>query len=192
MGVKEVQLKGKNNRVKLEDFDLVYNNYTTPPRKVKLYADMQLFTKDGIARMEGTFFTRSPDMKQRDNAFARGDIRLQKLPDTMQMTLTHRLDNLNLWATTSIVATTSATEPAVVRAEPTAPKRNGKTPMAPGPSARRTVIIETIDVVSDTLKMSLYDSSIVDGDTVSIYVNNMLYVCKVGLTAAPFNYALRF
>jgi hypothetical protein len=191
VGVKKVQLKGKNNRVKLEDFDLVYNNYTTPPRKVKLFADMQLFTKDGIARMEGTFFTRSLDMKQRDNAFARGDIRLQKLPDTVQMSLTRRLDNMNLWTAEGAVASATSAGPTPPRPEATTPKRNGKTPMAQGPGSRRTVIIETIDVVSDTLTMSLYDNSIVDGDTVSIFINNALYVRKIGLTAAPFTYKLR-
>src|SRR5688572_7212050 len=53
-GVKLVEIKQKDREVFLEDGDLIYNNYTTPPKKAKLYATLTL-KGDPVETLWGTF-----------------------------------------------------------------------------------------------------------------------------------------
>ena len=60
-------------------------------------------------------------------------------------------------------------------------------PATPTPSAadvnkRNTEVIQTVSFRSDSLRISLYDNGEVDGDTVSIVLNNKVIVAKQGLT----------
>ena len=45
MGIKSINLKNKNGSITLEDHELVYNNYATPPKKVKLIGTLVLDEK---------------------------------------------------------------------------------------------------------------------------------------------------
>lgn len=50
-------------------------------------------------------------------------------------------------------------------------------------AARKKELLKTIEVASDSVLIELYDDSIVDGDTVSVFINNTLLLNKVSLTS---------
>ncbi len=94
IGVKSVKLKNKKGNVSLEDGDLIYDNYSTPPRKVKFFANMFLKTSENMMVLSGTFQTRSLDMRVTDSY--NGTIWLQKQADTSVSKLVAKLKDLNL------------------------------------------------------------------------------------------------
>ena len=48
---------------------------------------------------------------------------------------------------------------------------------------RQTELLETVTVMEDSITLSLYDNGEIDGDTVSVFLNNEVLVSRVGLTA---------
>lgn len=71
--------------------------------------------------------------------------------------------------------------------------------MAPPPvinnptiTKRETEIIQAVDVTEDSVVLSLYDNGEIDGDTVSVFINNELVVAKVGLSAKAFKKTIYF
>jgi hypothetical protein len=58
-------------------------------------------------------------------------------------------------------------------------------PPAAEAAVRKTETTQTIDYESDSLVLTIYDNGIVDGDTVSIVMNNSLIFAKAGLSEKP-------
>jgi len=63
IGVKTISLKKRNENITVEDKQLVYNNYTTPPKRVKQYDYLVLKTDDSVMILTGTFRTRSMETR---------------------------------------------------------------------------------------------------------------------------------
>ena len=55
---------------------------------------------------------------------------------------------------------------------------------------RTTEIIEALEVTGDSVVLSLYDNGEIDGDTVSVFLNNELVLAKVGLRAQAFKHTI--
>lgn len=83
---------------------------------------------------------------------------------------------------------TTASTPGKPTVQPTAP------PVINNPviTKRAMEIIQAVEVMEDSIVLSLYDNGEIDGDTVSVFVNNELVVAKVGLSAKAFKYTLYF
>ena len=47
-------------------------------------------------------------------------------------------------------------------------------------------VIQALEITEDSVVVSLYDNGEIDGDTVSVFVNNELVVAKVGLKAQAY------
>src|SRR5690606_7817460 len=94
IGVKKITLKKKKNFYFLEDHELVYNNYTTPGRRVILTGKLNL--NDSGSVLSGTFSTRSMDMRAPGQNNLQGDIRLQKQTDFLETGMLAQLEALNL------------------------------------------------------------------------------------------------
>ena len=96
VGVKSIKLKNKNGNISLEDDQLVYNNYTTPPKKVKLIGELYLEMKNSVATLSGKFQTRSIDFRgQNDNTYS-GTIELVKQDSSTKTKLIRILEQMNL------------------------------------------------------------------------------------------------
>src|SRR5271154_6852621 len=78
VGVKSIKLKNKNGNISIEDDELVYNNYTTPPKRVKLTGVLSLEMKDSDTTLSGKFQTRSVDFRAQENNSYSGTIELVK------------------------------------------------------------------------------------------------------------------
>ncbi len=57
---------------------------------------------------------------------------------------------------------------------------------------RETEIIQTLAVYEDSITLSLYDNGEIDGDTVSVFLDNEKVVANVGLTATAFKKTIYF
>ncbi len=57
---------------------------------------------------------------------------------------------------------------------------------------RETEIIQTLSVYEDSVTLSLYDNGEIDGDTVSVFLDNEKVVANVGLTATAFKKTIYF
>ncbi|HRN72595.1 MAG TPA: hypothetical protein PLM81_05680 [Ginsengibacter sp.] len=61
---------------------------------------------------------------------------------------------------------------------------------APDLSKRKIETIQTVQLASDSIVLSLYDNGIVDGDTVSILLNGSVLLSRIGLKEEAFNHTL--
>jgi hypothetical protein len=97
VGVKTMDIKVKRASIEIVDGDLIYDNYNTPPRHVKLYANLAWVGRDTTLTLAGTFATRSLDMRTsiHENAF-KGVVHLQKRNSLSKTKLTDKLKEMDL------------------------------------------------------------------------------------------------
>lgn len=64
----------------------------------------------------------------------------------------------------------------------------GKPPVINNPVIvkRQVEIIDALEVTEDSVVLSLYDNGEIDGDTVSVFLNNELIVSRIGIKAAAY------
>ncbi len=214
IGVKAIKLKNKKGNVSMEDGELVFSNYTTPPRRVKMMSKMFLKTSDSLLVLTGSFYTRTLDFRESDKTSFTGTIYLRKQKGFSQTHLIAKLKDLDLLHTLSfspeeykkktgpVVAAVTKPDPQqVAKKENTVVDRPKKseasdnkvtktvTPPAPAKAAaavasRMTEVIRNVFFTSDSLVLSLYDNGTVDGDTVSVVLNGQVIIAKKGLTAS--------
>ena len=96
IGVKTIELKNKKGNVALEDGELVFSNYTTPPRRVKMVGKMFLRTSDSMLVLNGSFFTRTIDFREPDKTSFTGTIYLRKQKGFPQTKLIAKLEEMGL------------------------------------------------------------------------------------------------
>jgi hypothetical protein len=102
-GIKSIKLKNKSGSVFIEDDELIYNNYSTPPKRVKLVSSLSLAVKDSVMTLSGNFKTRAVDFRTSDNLSYSGTIELVKQTNTAQTKLMSMLEKLNLAGALSFV-----------------------------------------------------------------------------------------
>ena len=78
VGVKATEIKIKRTSIAIEDGELIYDNYTTPSRRVKLYGNLVWVGRDSNMTLAGTLATRSMDMRALNENNFKGTIKLQK------------------------------------------------------------------------------------------------------------------
>ncbi|MGI8583821.1 MAG: hypothetical protein ACR2KX_16610 [Chitinophagaceae bacterium] len=100
IGVKSIIFKNKNGNIFIEDKELVFNNYTTPPKRVKQYNYLVLKAEDSIVTLIGTFRTRSWE-----SLSYTGTIQLQKRDISTPSKLISKLDEINLLNSLSFMQT---------------------------------------------------------------------------------------
>jgi hypothetical protein len=234
-GIKSIKLKNKNGNVFIEDEEMIYNDYSTPPKRVKLSGNLLLSEINSAITLTGNFKTRAMDFRTSDNLSYSGTIELVKQTATTKTKLMSMLEKLNLLSTLSFVQPTinKKEEPVIVDApqEETESIAKRKTIVStssvtkkssgnvqPGkinsnaerrlslPSVnmdslvneqivsaskeRKKEIVRSVFFTSDSLVLSLYDNGIVDGDTVSIVLNDKVILAKQGLTTRAIRYVI--
>jgi len=185
LGIKTMEMKLKRGSIGIEDGELIYDNYTTPGRRVKLYASLAWVGKDPNMTLAGSFATRSMDMRAPNENSFKGTVFLQRKKTTEQTRLVEKLGEMGLSDKLSFM-----------RQDP--PKRQkdevtGNKKIVPNVEAtpvnqaridaRKTEVIRRITFGADSITISLYDNGEVDGDTVSVILNGKVILSRQGLTA---------
>jgi hypothetical protein len=223
-GIKEMKTKAKKKQLSIEDDELIYDNYTTPGKKLTLYSTLSLQKEDAAWILSGPFFTRSADRSS-----FKGTIRLKKQDNLATSKLVFHLERMNLFGQVSFKnagqkdadeKTTTVTSSATVSLQDEETKSQPKTinqsditfvegqkkeitqgavpkiadarPAVVPPktaaaeiNSRKTELIRDFFFQSDSLVFSLYDNGEVDGDTVSVVLNNQIIMARQGLTTTP-------
>src|ERR1051326_3830293 len=78
VGVKTMEIKIKRASIAIEDGELIYDNYTTPSRRVKLFGTLVWVGRDSNMTLAGTLTTRSMDMRALNENNFKGSIKLQR------------------------------------------------------------------------------------------------------------------
>jgi hypothetical protein len=198
-GIKRI----KANRVKgdlvVEDVEMLVNNYPKRPDKgVHVINIIPLPKGDSILNLNGIWKT--TQTKKYGFYSISGDMKLMKDSDSANSALINHLKELNIIkAPEPAKALIAKEEPkpkvkkekeekAVVaevkpqpKAEPVVVKA---TPTSIPPEQRVVKNIETVTTFSDSLILSFYDNGVVDGDTISVYLNERNILSRAKLTEA--------
>jgi len=177
VGVKTVEIKIKRASIAIEDDELIYDNYSTPSRRVKLYGTLVWVGRDSNMTLAGTLATRSMDMRALNENNFKGTIKLQRKPLSRsnliskldEMGLADKLSFMHLAVKKETVATQVKEKEVVIKSSTEVVKRE-------------TEIIRTVLFKSDSLVLSLYDNGEIDGDTVSLVLNGNIILSRQGLT----------
>lgn len=141
IGVKAIKLKNKKGNVSMEDGELVFSNYTTPPRRVKMMSKMFLKTSDSLLVLTGSFYTRTIDFRESDKTSFTGTIYLRKQKGFSQTQLIAKLKDLDLLHTLSFSPGEykKKTEPASVAAvTKSVPSEVSKKEIAPNDAQKKS------------------------------------------------------
>jgi hypothetical protein len=201
IAVKKITLIRKDSIFTISDDKLIYNNIATRSRNIKTFCELSIKTVDTIMVLSGPFHTRTRDLRAGDEDLTSGTITLQKQNNETQTRLISKLDSLKLSNTlvfsnpkaiikeNPVLAVSEKGAPAVagnsvkdIVTASAVPANQKIVAAAADISLRKTEVIRTIDFVSDSLTLVLYDNGIVDGDTVSVVLNGEVIIPKLGLT----------
>ena len=177
VGVKTTEIKIKRASIAIEDGELIFDNYTTPSRRVKLYGSLVWVGRDSNMTLAGTLATRSMDMRALNENNFKGTIKLQRKPPA-ESKLISKLDEMGLADKLSFM------QPAVKKEVAAVPVKEKEIVIKSSKEVvkRETEIIRTVLFKSDSLVISLYDNGEIDGDTVSLVLNGNIILSKQGLT----------
>ena len=110
VGIKAIRLKNKQGSILIEDDRLIYNNYVTTSRRVKLLGEMLLRVHDTVMTLKGPFRTRSLDFREQNSLTYTGTITLQKLNVPQETKLISTLEEMNLLNTVRFMQAEKKTE----------------------------------------------------------------------------------
>ena len=183
IGIKKAKIKQGKKEIYFEDGELVYDNFTTQPRRVKMFGNLTLIKKDTLLILQGNFSTRSLDF--RDTRTYSGEVYLQKTARPLSSKMLITLDEINLVHNFSFIKKTKQVK------QPTNNNlKNGttgavtKSPLKP--IERKVQKVSEIFFSSDSLQLSFYDNGTVDGDTISMMLNGRIIAEKIKLTTNAF------
>jgi hypothetical protein len=185
IGIKKAKIKQGKKEIYFEDGELVYDNFTTQPRRVKMFGNLTLIMKDTLMILQGNFSTRSLDF--RDTRTYSGEVFLQKTARPLSSKMLITMDELNLVHGLSFIKTKKTNH----LKQPTNNNiKNGSTgavikpPLTP--TERKVQKISEIYFSSDSLQLSFYDNGTIDGDTISMVLNGRMIAGKIKLTTNAF------
>ena len=197
IGIKAIKVTPRKKDFLLEDGKLVYDNYKKSSTHTKLIGTLLLTVADSQMTLKGRFRTRSLDM--RDMTSYEGNIFLRKTNKPVPTKLTAKLDELNLLNTVPFISEMKAASTALntenknIIAAKNLPADASKTidrnqlpvetlNIPSGINSRKIEILSNIYFKTDSLVLSLYDNGTVDGDTVSVFLNDKKIISKEKLS----------
>ena len=186
VGIKTAKIKLGKKEVYFEDGELVYDNFSTPPIRMKMFGNLSLMIKDSLMILQGQFSTRSLDF--RDTRTYSGEVYLQKTGRPVSSKLLVTLDEIYFPYHLSFVPPVKKKP---VKQPGNIQWQNNVNPAAvtikPKPATERKIQkIREIFFSSDSLQLSFYDNGTVDGDTISMALNGKIIAEKIKLTTNAF------
>lgn len=188
IGIKTAKIRQSKKDIYFEDGELVYDNFTTQPRRVKMFGNLSLIMRDTLMILRGNFSTRSLDF--RDTRTYSGEVYLQKTPRPLASKMVTTMDEINLVHNLSFLRTKpikgvrQPTNNNLNKAKLEASRVVVKPPLKP--AERKIQKISEIIFTGDSLLLSVYDNGTIDGDTVSMVLDGRVIAQRIKLTANAF------
>jgi hypothetical protein len=184
IGIKKAKIRQTKNNIYFEDGELLYDNFSIQPRRVKMFGDLKLITKDTLMIMQGNFNTRSLDF--RDMRTYTGEVYLEKTIRPLASKMLITLDEINFVHDLSFVRK----EKIKAKLPPNnLAKKKTETPVEIKSiikEERKIQKLSEINFTSDSLQLSFFDNGTIDGDTISMVLNGRMIAEKIMLTTVAY------
>lgn len=207
--VKRIKATKENGTLIVEDVKLLANNFPTERSKgVRVLNTIPLPQQDSIMELKGTWRTNQTrvyysihgalDLKKNNDSLRSPlishlyDLNILERPGSVFVSKTVRekdkaktaIESKPLKESKSVKESLSTKESKLKSATDLATaKSKDVVPTTVPAENRSTKVLQTIDVVTDSLVLSFYDNGIVDGDTISVNFNGQTVISKTKLTA---------
>lgn len=184
-GIRRIKAAIRNDELIVEDGQMLVNNYPEAPAKgVKRISVIPLNGQDSVTTLNGRWET----SRTKIYYSVPGSIEMKKTDDSSSSALIRHLKELDLL--TPEPQQTETRKTAVVKKQPETktPVEKPAPPVVEKPvilayNQRKENVIQTIEVSSDSLVLSFYDNGVIDGDSISVYVNGQNILPATRLTA---------
>lgn len=179
-GVKKVRVLQTDEMILIEDDGLIANNYPVKPAKnVRQLNKLQFKDSAGIAILYGPYST---------NRVGRyspltGYIRLTRIPSDRENSLIPHLQELSLVKNLSFI-------PDSLKTVVTTGKNTPQPAKVLSVKERENVVQHQTVYTTDSLHFTLYDNGEVDGDSVSVYINDVPVITKARLSTVPVKFSI--
>ncbi|HEX2609106.1 MAG TPA: hypothetical protein VHK91_17105 [Flavisolibacter sp.] len=181
--IKSVKATRENGQLKVEDDKMILNNFPQRPDKgVHQINYIQLTNEDTLRTANGKWQT----TKTRIYYSIGGDVAMHLDNDSTRSSLIGHLKELNLISQPhydqSVTKVKVKEDKVKIKKEPAA------TPVASTPvkipyEQRTKKLQQTLVLTSDSLILSFYDNGVIDGDSISVYMNGETVLLNNRLTA---------
>ena len=173
--IRRIKAAKRDGKLLIEDDKVLANNLQQPPDKgVKRLTVIPLDGIDTVTSLNGKWQTN----RTRQFYSVSGSLDLRKTTDSTNSALIAHLQEMNLVGGGSDIAEVKIktkedktkikieTKP---DAKPVQPIVAATTPF----SQRQNKVVQAITITADSIELSLYDNGVVDGDIVSVYLNDV-------------------
>ncbi|GAA4337940.1 hypothetical protein [Flaviaesturariibacter amylovorans] len=179
-GIRKVKGLVREGKLFVEDDELLDNNFPEKPAKGVRKLLVLPVSGDGLVEiLEGRWETN----RTKQWAPVTGTVNLRRKKDSVGSALVARLNELR-------PGPAPQARPLPRREEP----RTRVAPAAPvvlAFEARKSTALQTVAVRGDSLTIALYDNGVVDGDSVSIYLNGQAVLTHIKLSDTATRHTLR-
>lgn len=172
--VKRIKAKKESGALLVEDVKMLANNFPQAPDKgVRQLMRIPLHAQDSVRELKGSWKTTQTKVFYSIG----GSLQLKRENDSSQSALVRHLQELAVAQQTAQPAQTAKVINASVSVSTTAPAILAY-------NNRKQNEILSLPATSDSLTLSFYDNGVVDGDTISVYLNKQPIIKTTKLTAA--------
>ena len=164
--IKRVKGERKNGQLVVEDVKMLVNNFPESPAKgVHQINTIPLPAQDTLTSIAGTWTT----TKTKVYYSLAGSVAMKRDNDSSHSALLSHLTELKV--------ITPPSQPTTIANKTQTPNHNhhpaaiSSAPALLPYGQRTTRVLQTLEVTTDSLVLSFYDNGVVDGDTISVYLN---------------------
>jgi hypothetical protein len=193
-GIRKIKAEVVGDSLVVEDDKMIVNNFPQKPDKgVHRIITIPLKGQDSVVELTGNWKT----TRTRNFYSIPGVIQMARSTDSVNSPLISHLKELNIISSdnyastetkvkvkeekTKIKTETKTVEPKIAASEikPVAPKAEVKLSY----DQRASKTLQTITAHSDSLLLSFYDNGVIDGDSISVYLNNQPVILNARLAS---------
>ena len=187
-GIKKIKATKNGNQLIVEDDKMIVNNYPEAPAKhVRQINYINLTNEDTLRTVIGKWETNRTKIYYS----LHGAMDMKRDNDSSRSTLISHLKELNIIGNDNYNSTDTKVK-ADTKVKVKEDKTKIKTETKPVEKKevaiipydqRKNNVQKTLEINSDSLELSFYDNGVIDGDSISVYVNGQNIISNVKLTA---------
>ncbi len=183
-GIRRVKATRNDKELVIEDAQMLVNNFPESPAKgVRRITTIPLNGQDSIITLNGRWKTTQTKVYYT----VPGSLDMKRDNDSARSALITHLKELNMLPSNRA----ADTKQVVKTEEKKQPVNNEKSmSVAANPSLpyqrRQQKLLQVLEVNNDSLVLSFYDNGVVDGDSISVYLNGENIVSNIRLTGLAY------
>ena len=181
-GIRSITAKIEDQKLVVMDDDFIAHNFPEAPAKgVKRLFVFPLEGQDSIISLKGNWQTN----RTKKYYSIPGNATLAKSNDSSKSALFRHLNEMDMVKTVAVKEEKKNKEPKTVAAtgEKEQKPQIIKPPVSLSYDQRAKKQVSVFETTSDSLLLSFYDNGVIDGDSISVYVNGSNIISNIKLAA---------